>query len=53
MNSTELKQHQDKLREALKNLLDWDIENEAKGLHILSVEIGRLSVILEKLEETV
>ena len=52
MTSTELKKHQDILREALKNLIAWDDEDVAKGLHILSVEIGRLNVILEKLEET-
>ena len=40
MTSTELKQHQDILREALKNLIAWDEEDVAKGLHILSVEIG-------------
>ena len=38
--------------EALKNLIAWDDEDVAKGLHILSVEIGRLNVILEKIEET-
>ena len=52
MTSTELKQHQDILREALNHLQGWD-EEKAKGLHILAVEIGRLNVILEKLEETV
>ena len=56
MTNTELKQHQDILREALRHLIESDDESKAKGLNVLATEIGRLNVILEKyifIEETV
>ena len=47
MTNSQLKRHQDVLREALRHLIISDDEERRKGLHVLAVEIGRLNVIIE------
>ena len=44
----ELREHQKKLKEAMKLLLQ---ENTAKGLHVLAVEIGKIQAQIDRADE--
>jgi len=46
--NTELREHQKKLKEAMKLLLQ---ENTAKGLHVLAVEIGKIQAQIDRADE--
>ena len=46
--NTELREHQKKLKEAIKLLLQ---EDTTKGLHVLAMEIGKIQAQIDRADE--